>query len=113
MIIIDKHTRKLLRYIMRKDTPTANAIIDKFKLEGDIILIILCRDGYLICKKNDGICTDFNDGNLNSAWDYKYWATPKARKLLEDRFEEYFKWGVTLGISIAALVLSVVSIFIK
>jgi len=111
MVILNKQTIKILRYIKRKGEPTAEAIMSKFSLDTDLGLIILCKDGYLLCTKADGSFTDFNDASkpLSSSYNCKYWATPLTDELLENKASSLLKWMVPTILAFISLVLSVIT----
>jgi hypothetical protein len=110
MIVINKQTAKMLRYIKRKDEPTAGEIIKRFKLDGDMELINLCREQYLLCRKDDGTFTDFSDGEFSTSSTFKYWATPKTDKYLEDRNQNLFKWAFPTLIALISLLVSIIAL---
>lgn len=111
MVILDKHTTKMLRYIKRKDTPTAGEIIKKFiNGDSDMELINLCREGYLLCKKDDGTFTNFVNEPLVTSYTFKYWATPLTDKYLEDKFSDLQRWMLPTILSIISLVMSLITL---
>jgi hypothetical protein len=110
MVILDKRTVKMLRYIKRKDTPEASIIIKKFIKDGsDMELINLCREGYLLCIKDDDTYTDFKDEPLISSSSYKYWGTPVTTKYLEDLDCSFKRWMFPVVMSFISLVLSLIT----
>ena len=110
-IYFDKETRKILRYIKRHPNNKLSDIRSKFGgSDVDMDLINLCIADYLVCKHPDGKLTMFKD---KSEWvthsEDNFWISPKGKKVLEDRFDRLWQWAIPTLISMAALIISILS----
>lgn len=110
-IHFDKETRKILRYIKWHPNNTLAQMQKKLGNVADSMsLIHLCITGYLVCKHPDGSLTAFTD---KSEWityaEDNFWISPKGKKVLEDRFDRIWQWAIPTIISIAALIISLLS----
>ena len=76
----------------------------------DQILINLCIADYLVCTHPDGRLTNFKN---ESVWDTyaedNFWISPKGRLVLEERFDRLWQWAIPTAISVAALIISILS----
>lgn len=109
-IYLNHQTIRLLRYIRHRKDCTQQAIAQKFGEDaGGYQLINLCKAGYLVATRPDGSYTMFQDGDLRLSYDFTFWATPKAEKVLDDRFDRLWQWCVPTIISVAALIVSILS----
>lgn len=109
-IYFDHKTIHFLRYIKWHKNCTEGKIIDRFHDSSySMELINMCLAGYLVATRPDGTHTDFRDGKYNTAYNFRYWVTPKGRKVLDDRFDRLWQWSVPTLISVAALIISIIS----
>lgn len=114
MAILNKETIRILKYIKKHGTPSEGDIIKKFGEDGTTLqLISLCQEQYLLCQKSDGTFEEFTDIPYVTACDYRYWATPKADLLLENKSLEFWKWVLPTIISVAALIFSILSFILS
>ncbi|MBA4686340.1 MAG: hypothetical protein H2184_04235 [Candidatus Galacturonibacter soehngenii] len=113
MIVIDKKTLKLLKYIQKKDNPTARQILKYGKYSSDFLLVALCQNGYLVCTKDDKSLTQFIDEPLpiHTTHSYRYWATPLTNKYIEDYDSKIRSWSLPTLISFISLVISIFTFF--
>lgn len=111
MVVIDKETYKMLKYIIRKHTVTHEKLEDKF---GDtacpMVLVLLCKNGYLLCQRADGTYNDFEGVSYTHKGDDKYWATPQTRKYIEEISQNHWHWVVPTVIAFISLVLSAITL---
>ena len=85
---LDRATIRLLRYVRWHKDCTERELCEKFHEDADVFgLICLCRAGFLVARRPDGSYTTFSGENLESADDFCYWASPRAKKVLDDRFD--------------------------
>lgn len=109
-VYLNRQTIRLLRYIRHHKDCTLQDIAQKFGSDaGGYQLINLCKAGYLVATRPDGSYTMFQKDDLYLSCDFTFWATPKAEKVLDDRFDRLWQWCVPTIISIAALIVSVLS----
>ena len=103
-------TRKIVRllwYIRLHKDCTEEQLLQKFGYDsGSYILINLCLTDYLLAIRPDNSYTNFKDGNFVTAYNYRYWLTPKGEEYLDNRFDRLWQWSIPTLISVAALVVS-------
>lgn len=117
MIDFDRHTVKLLRFIRRQKNATAPQIeiqkySDKISVEKEdigFLLICLTKEGYLLAIKKDGFDT-FDAPPYSTTQYTRFWITPRGKKLLEDQFADFWRFMIPTLISVAALIISAVSL---
>lgn len=106
-VYMTRNTIKMLRYIRWHKNAIEQDIRKHF---GDdfcnSVLINLCLTDYLIAIKPDGTYTNFKDGKCTTAYNYKYWVTPKGQEFLDNRFDRLWQWAIPTLISVAALIAS-------
>lgn len=110
-IYFDKQTRKILRYIRWHPQNRLQDIRNQFGgNDVDMTLMNLCITDYLVCQRSDGSLTMFKDKEdwITDGTD-SFWISPKGRKVLEDRFDRLWQWAIPTLISVAALIISLIS----
>ncbi|MCI8525757.1 MAG: hypothetical protein HFF17_07520 [Oscillospiraceae bacterium] len=110
-VYFDRETRKILRYIKRHPSKTLKELQEKFGDAADSMTMInLCISDYLVCTHPDGTMTAFKSMQEWKTYaEDKFWVSPKGKKLLEDRFDRLWQWCIPTLISIAALIVSIMS----
>lgn len=110
-IYFDRKTVKILRYIKWHRNKTLGDLLNKFDKDGLTMLFInLCQADYLICEHPDGSRENYkNSIPYNSEDGDTFWISPKGNKLLEDRFDRLWQWSIPTLISVAALIMSILS----
>ena len=105
---IDKHTRAVMKFIKRRDGCSVIAVYEKFSGESTQLLKDLSKAGYLVYKNVDETVRRA-DSPFNAKAEDSVFLSPKGNKYLEDRFDRLWQWAIPTGISILALVISIVS----
>ena len=110
-IYFDKETRKILRYIKWHPNNLLSTLRSKFGgSDVDMTLINLCIADYLVCRHPNGKLTSFKDAIELTTWEKdNFCITPKGKKVLEDHFDRMWQWAIPTMISVAALIISVIS----
>ena len=113
-IYFDRKNNSILRYIRWHKKATLNDIQSKFGEDADsFVLIGMCKAGYLLAIKDDGIITNYNEepnfGVITGM--EKFWVSPKGKKILDDRFDRFWQWSIPTLISVAALIISLFSLY--
>lgn len=109
-IYLNHQTIRLLRYIRHHKDCTQKDIENKFGEDtASYQLIDLCKARYLVATRPDGSYTMFQDGNMYLSPDFTFWASPKAEQVLDERFDRLWQWCIPTIISVAALIVSLLS----
>lgn len=113
-IYFDRKNISILRYIRWHKNVTLDDIQAKFGEDADsFVLVRMCKAGYLLAIKDDGAITDYNEqsdfGIITGK--EKFWVSPKGKKVLDDRFDRLWQWFVPTLISVAALIISLFSLY--
>lgn len=104
---------RMLRYIRRHKDCTEADILERFGDDsGSFPLINLCITDYLVAIKPDGSYTTFKDGEFSTAYNYRYWVTPKGVEFLDNRFDRMWQWIVPTVISVAALIVATLDVVV-
>ena len=107
--VIIKSTVKMLKFIWKNPNITFEELQSKFEELDSMELVLLCLTDYLVCTKPGNLPTNFSDGRFIVAPEDEFWASPKTKQLLEERFQRRWQWIVPTVISAIALILSIVS----
>jgi len=113
MIYFDKKTLALVRYIKRNGNKgvTWNKLAKKFSddLANPILLISLSKELYIITKNQNGEWISFDNYKDVICGDFRSFSTPKANEMIERKCFDFWKWIIPTVISVAALIISVLS----
>lgn len=112
-IAVTNFTEKLLHFIKNHENVTFSDLKSKFSKLDYMDLVLLCLSGYLLCTKPGKIPTDFRDGNFTVSPNDRFWASPKATQLIEERFQRRWQWIVPTIISALALILSAIALIVS
>ena len=107
-IYFDRKTRKILRYIKWHPKNTMTELKEKF--DADQLLINLCIAEYIVCTHPDGQHTNFTEESMfDIRADDNFRISPKGLLILEDRFDRIWQWAIPTLISVASLIISILS----
>ena len=114
MVSFDHKNIKILRYIKYHPKNQEQILLKKFRryISGQL-LINMCIDGYLVAEKPDGTYAEFQQKPYHTEGSYRYALTAKGRKILDDRFDRLWQWSIPTLISVAALIISIISAILQ
>ena len=113
-IYFDRSTIKLLRYIKRHKEPTLCKIRNRFpKDDPTMLLINLCLSQYIGADRKNGEHSFLTDGNWNFTGKEQFWITRKGKSFLDQRFDRLWQWSIPTLISIASLIISIISAMVQ
>lgn len=110
---ITNSTVKLLKFICRHENCTFSEIKAAFPKIDSMELVNLGLTDYLLCTKPGKIPTQFKDGNFSVSDADRFWASPKAEQLLQDRRRAWLQWVIPNVISGLALILSILTFLLS
>ena len=113
MIDFDNQTVRLIKYIRRQKNATATLTdiqlysdkATRKKEDISFLLICLVQEGYLLAIQK-GDCVRFEEKPYITSPYTRFWVTPRGRKLVEDRFSDFWRFMIPTLISVAALIIS-------
>ena len=108
----DSSTIKVLRYIKRhKDGVSIRAIKERFGIEANAFLIALFLREQLIVvmRSRDDAVSPQDPKDVLSHPEYMVYCAFRGRAILEERCFNFWKWTIPTIISVAALIVSVIS----
>lgn len=113
MIHFDRKTLSMLKYIKRCGSKGATwSKLDK-KFGDDyanpFMLQLLSIELYTVTKNQENLWIDFKKENQVTYGNFRSFITPKGNELIERRCFDFWKWVVPTLISVAALIISVLS----
>lgn len=110
---ITNSTIKLLKFICRHENCTFAQIKSAFPNMDFMELVNLSLTDYLLCTRQGKVPTQFRDGNFIIADADRFWASPKAEQLLQERRRSWLQWVIPNVISGIALILSIITLLLS
>ena len=111
LIIMNKATIKMLKYIKKYDLPTETRYPKKNSVMTELLgsLFPYARKDIFFARSLMVNMKSSRDIPYSTSGNYRYWATELTDKLLKDKSRDLIKWMLPTIISILALALSILT----
>ena len=115
MVVFDSRTLQILKYIYHhNNNGTSWAKLQKKFGEDEansFLLEALNKEQYLVTKDIEGQWIDFEKSQLIMDSRFVSFATPKANEIIEQKYNDFWKWIIPTFISVAALFISILALY--